>query len=124
MALELNTLKMQIQKNKNIMITSRKLLLIGISALIMVGTLVLINSCNIGSSKNVDPKENALALPVISIDTATAVTVKDYIGSIEGKINVEIRPQVEGILDKIFVDEGAYVKEGQPLFQINPQPYQ
>lgn len=106
------------------MITSRKLLLIGISALIMVGTLVLINSCNIGSSKNVDPKENALALPVISIDTATAVTVKDYIGSIEGKINVEIRPQVEGILDKIFVDEGAYVKEGQPLFQINPQPYQ
>jgi membrane fusion protein (multidrug efflux system) len=36
---------------------------------------------------------------------------------------VEIRPQVNGYLDKIFVDEGAQVRKGQPLFQINDRPY-
>lgn len=106
------------------MITQKKNLLVGLSALLMIGTLVLINSCNISTKKPVDPKENALALPVIKIDTATATTIKDYIGTIEGKVNVEIRPQVEGLLEDIYVDEGAFVKEGQPLFKINPQPYQ
>ncbi|MTG97173.1 MULTISPECIES: efflux RND transporter periplasmic adaptor subunit [Myroides] len=106
------------------MITNRKTVLVALSALIMIGTLIGINSCNIGSSKTLDPKENALALPIITVDTATAITVKDYIGNIEGKVNVEIRPQVEGILEKIFVDEGSFVKEGQPLFQVDPQPYQ
>ncbi len=41
----------------------------------------------------------------------------------EGKTNVEIRPQVSGYLDKIYVEEGAYVTAGQPLFKINDRPY-
>ncbi|MGL4584861.1 MAG: efflux RND transporter periplasmic adaptor subunit [Flavobacterium sp.] len=106
------------------MIKSRKTILVAFSSLIMFGTLIGINSCNIGSSKTLDPKENALALPIIKVDTTTAITIKNYIGNIEGKVNVEIRPQVEGILEKIFVDEGAFVKEGQPLFQIDPLQYQ
>src|SRR5690606_8014849 len=71
-----------------------------------------------------DAENNALAVPVQQLDTATATTVKDYLGTIEGKVNVEIRPQVEGILEEIYVDEGAFVEEGQKLFKINPQPYQ
>lgn len=106
------------------MIKSRKTVLVAFSSLIMFGTLIGINSCNIGSSKTLDPKENALALPIIKVDTTTAITIKNYIGNIEGKVNVEIRPQVEGILEKIFVDEGAFVKEGQPLFQVDPLQYQ
>lgn len=103
---------------------NRKTMLVGLSAIIMIGTVVLTNSCNLSNSKKIDPIENALSLPVIKVDTTTAITIKDYIGNIEGKVNVEIRPQVEGTLEKIFVDEGAFVREGQALFQINPQPYQ
>lgn len=62
-------------------------------------------------------------LPVLQISAATAVTQATYPASIEGTTNVEIRPQVDGFLDKLFVDEGAYVKTGQPLFKINDQPY-
>ena len=62
-------------------------------------------------------------LPVISITTASATTHNLYPASLEGKVNVEIRPQVEGYLEKIYVDEGAYVKAGQPLFKINDRVY-
>ena len=36
----------------------------------------------------------------------------------------EVRPQVNGVLQKRFFVEGADVKEGQQLYQIDPAPYQ
>lgn len=64
------------------------------------------------------------ALPVLKIAALPATTYREYQATLEGKVNVEIRPQVDGYLDKIFVDEGAYVKAGQPLFRINDRTYQ
>jgi membrane fusion protein (multidrug efflux system) len=46
---------------------------------------------------------------------------REYAASVEGISNVEIRPQVTGYLSKIFVDEGDYVRAGQPLFKIEDQ---
>jgi membrane fusion protein (multidrug efflux system) len=63
------------------------------------------------------------SLPVANIISGTDTTYQEYPASIEGTVNVEIRPQVSGSLDKVFVDEGAYVNAGQPLFKINDQPY-
>ena len=63
------------------------------------------------------------ALPVAVVTTATDTTYQEYPASVEGVVNVEIRPQVSGALDKVFVDEGAFVKAGQPLFKINDLPY-
>jgi membrane fusion protein (multidrug efflux system) len=62
-------------------------------------------------------------LPVLTVATSPATTYTEYSASLEGKVNVEIRPQVEGYLEKIYVDEGAYVKTGQPLFKINDRVY-
>jgi membrane fusion protein (multidrug efflux system) len=63
------------------------------------------------------------ALPVASITTGSETTYQDYPASIEGAVNVEIRPQVSGTLEKVYVDEGAFVNAGQPIFKINEQPY-
>jgi membrane fusion protein (multidrug efflux system) len=52
-----------------------------------------------------------------------AATYKEFSASLEGSKDIEIRPQVDGHLDKIYVDEGAYVRAGQSLFQINARPY-
>src|SRR5690606_32780248 len=79
--------------------------------------------CTPGSSKNSEVISNDIALPVQVVDTATAITERTYLGTIEGKVNVEIRPQIEGILEEIYVDEGAYVEKGQKLFKIDPQTY-
>jgi membrane fusion protein (multidrug efflux system) len=63
------------------------------------------------------------ALPVQALHTGTETTYQDYPASIEGVVNVEIRPQVAGVLDRILVDEGAAVRKGQPLFKINDAPF-
>jgi membrane fusion protein (multidrug efflux system) len=59
------------------------------------------------------------ALPVQTIKNSSESTLLEYPALIEGAVDLEIRPQVSGALDKVFVNEGALVKQGQPLFKIN-----
>ncbi len=86
-------------------------------------TALFINACSNARSEE-QQKNRLLALPIYVADTSTASTIKDYFGTIEGKLNVEIRPQVEGILREIYVDEGDYVTIGQKLFKVDPSAYQ
>lgn len=81
---------------------------------------VFLYSC---SNKPADAPAQAQAVEVVTISHADATTENDYTASIEGKVNVEIRPQVEGYLQKVFVDEGAFVQAGQALFKIDDRPY-
>ncbi len=64
------------------------------------------------------------ALPVVTIAERPFTTYREYTASLEGSNDIEIRPQVSGYIEKIYVDEGAFVKKGQPIFKINDQPYQ
>lgn len=65
----------------------------------------------------------APSLPVAILAPSSDTTYREYPASVEGIVNLEIRPQVAGAIEKIFVDEGALVRAGQPLFKINDQPY-
>jgi len=62
-------------------------------------------------------------LPVITVSSLPATTYQYYTASLQGSRDIEIRPQVDGYINKIYVDEGASVKKGQLLFKIDPQPY-
>lgn len=62
-------------------------------------------------------------LQVISLEGNSQTTYTEYPASIQGAIDLEIRPQVSGILDKILVAEGAAVQKGQPLFKIDERPF-
>lgn len=62
-------------------------------------------------------------LPVMAITTENTTTEAEYPAAIQGTVDVEIRPQVSGNLDRVLVDEGAYVTKGQSLFKINERPY-
>jgi len=87
-------------------------------------TALLMSSCGIFDSQPDKEEVKELSLPVYRVDTGTAFITKEFLGTIEGKVNVEIRPQVEGLLDQIYVDEGDFVQKGQDLFKVNPQSYQ
>src|SRR5690606_36136773 len=88
---------------------------------VLLTVLLLLMSC---SSKKDDKKLNELALPVFEIDTTTIVLDNDFLGTVEGKYDVEIRPQVEGVLQQAYVDEGDHVEKGDKLFKIDPSEYQ
>jgi len=62
-------------------------------------------------------------LPVITVSSVPATTYQYYTASLQGSRDIEIRPQVDGYINNIYVDEGARVKKGQLLFKIDPQPY-
>lgn len=76
-----------------------------------------------GSGEGQAPAPQAVSVPVLTIGQGQAVTYQEYPVTVEGRVNVEIRPQVDGYLDKVFVDEGAFVKAGQPIFKINENRY-
>lgn len=89
-----------------------------------LGLLISLNGLFLGSCGQEEVEEfRGVPLPVGEIKRDTAVTTFEFLGAVEGRVNVEIRPQVEGILDSIYVDEGDYVQAGQPLFKINSLPY-
>lgn len=84
--------------------------------------LAVLSGCASSSAKP-DGTPPPTVLPVFKAAAVPASTHRQYNAALEGKVNVEIRAQVDGYLDKIFVDEGAYVKAGQSLFHINDRPY-
>ncbi|WP_298738407.1 efflux RND transporter periplasmic adaptor subunit [uncultured Chitinophaga sp.] len=90
-----------------------------ISGILMLA--VVLYSCS--SNQAGGPPPQAPQLPVMSVTSAPATTYLEFPASLEGKVNVEVRPQVTGYLEKIFVDEGAFVKAGQPLFKIDARLY-
>lgn len=82
-------------------------------------------SCNSSSGKPEGFQQPPpQSLPVITVSAVPATTYQEFSASLEGSKDIEIRPQVEGYLDKIYVDEGAYVRKGQSLFHVNSRPYQ
>lgn len=70
-----------------------------------------------------------VAVPPTEV-TAVAVTPRDvpisllYVGQTESSRLVEIRARVDGYLLKKFYNEGVVVRQGDPLFQIDPRPLQ
>ncbi len=48
----------------------------------------------------------------------------EAVGQTRGSIEVEIRARVEGYLTKMMFREGGWVNKGQPLYEIDPQPFE
>ncbi|MDF3840887.1 efflux RND transporter periplasmic adaptor subunit [Pseudomonas citronellolis] len=48
----------------------------------------------------------------------------EFTGRLEAPESVELRPRVSGYIDKVTFREGALVKKGDLLFQIDPRPFQ
>ena len=71
--------------------------------------------------KEKEEKTEYLVTNPIQKDT---VVTKDYVSQIQSIQHIELRALERGYLQKIFVDEGQFVKKGQILFQIMPKLYE
>lgn len=81
-----------------------------------IWVLTLITACSSSETKQIQDPENFPTTSPIVIDTTLST---DYVAEINAVQNVEIRARVKGYLDKIYIDEGKYVQQGQLLFSIN-----
>jgi membrane fusion protein (multidrug efflux system) len=48
----------------------------------------------------------------------------EWVATLDGYVNADIRPQVSGYLIKLNYKEGTVVRKGQVLFEIDPRPFQ
>lgn len=60
---------------------------------------------------------------VIAVNSSSSDQATSYPATIKGTQDIEVRPQVSGFIVKLCVDEGATVRKGQALFQIDPTQY-
>jgi len=106
------------------MITKIKSLANFIIPVFFLAPIILFTACggNKNNSKTTD--ESIRDYPIIIIRPQTTTLNSNYPATIEGQQNIEIRPKVEGFIERIYVDEGATVKKGQPLFFINAPQYE
>lgn len=92
----------------------RDLLLFGLLALLSYA------SCHSEKHKHEEVAKYLVTSP-LEMDT---LTTKDYVCQIRSAQHIELRALERGYLEKIYVDEGQFVKKGQMMFQIMPLLYQ
>jgi len=85
---------------------------VGVLVLVGVG-FVLLNG-----SKDSDDK----ALPRIKVAKGNIVDKALAVGTIEPENEISIKSKVSGAVARIYADAGTYVKAGQPLLEVRPEP--
>ncbi len=61
---------------------------------------------------------------VTQVETRDVPIIKEWVGTLDGRVNAEIRGQVTGYLLRQDYREGALVRKGQLLFEIDPRPFE
>jgi len=77
-----------------------------------------------GCGQSAPPNRPPPTVGVVVIKAQPVQLTADLPGRTDSFAVSEVRPQVSGILLKRLFTEGAIVKAGQPLYQIDPAPYQ
>jgi len=84
----------------------------GVAVLIVAGFFFL------GGSKKSDDQSASL----IKVTRGEIVEKALAVGTIEPENEVSVKSKVSGVVGKIYADAGSYVKAGQPLLEVRPDP--
>ena len=66
------------------------------------------------------PPPDVLVTPVVQKDVPV---MSEWIGTLDGSVNADIRPQVEGYLVRQLYKDGQFVRRGDRLFEIDPRQF-
>jgi RND family efflux transporter MFP subunit len=93
------------------------------SALVSAVLLLHALGCSNGNVRAAAPPPPPVVevAPVIQKDVPVQ---GEWVGTLEGYVNAQIQPQVSGYLIRQDYHEGALVRKGQLLFEIDPRPFQ
>lgn len=85
-----------------------------------LAALSILSSCG-KKEQQAAPQQGPAPFPVQTVTRQDATVFEEYTANLEGRQNVEIRPKVNGFIQKIYVDEGQEVRKGQLLFKLETQ---
>lgn len=89
--------------------------------LLFIAMAIVIESC--GGARNELPQAPPTDVDFFETASKTSLVETKYPGTIEGSVNVDIKAQVSGYLEEIYVKEGDYVNKGQALFKIKGEVF-
>jgi membrane fusion protein (multidrug efflux system) len=87
-----------------------------------VAALAIATGC--GRTSEVTAAQSPLEVKVAEVQQKDVPVYKEWIGTLDGLVNADIKAEVSGYLIKQEYTEGTFVKSGQLLFQIDPRPFQ
>lgn len=93
-------------------------------AILLVNGLFLIGCKSSNDSTENLPAEEMLPVSIIRVKPVNVPILAETVAQTEGAKETEVRPRVGGILLKRLYREGSPVDAGQPLFQIDPVPFE
>jgi RND family efflux transporter MFP subunit len=70
------------------------------------------------------PAGLAPEVEVVKVEQKEIPIYREWIGTLDGFTNADVRAQVTGYIQRQGYQEGAFVKKGQLLFEIDPRPFQ
>jgi len=89
---------------------------------VVLATLLTTSGCSNQTSGATAPA--ATEVEVADVEQRDVPIYKEWIGTLDGFVNADIKAQVTGYLLEQAYQEGSFVKKGQLLFQIDPRPFQ
>ena len=89
---------------------------------VLTGLLIL-NACEQQSATIGPPQSGPPEVAVVTMQPQRLVIMTELTGRTAANRVAEVRPQVSGIIQKRLFTEGADVKAGQALYQIDPAPF-
>ena len=99
-------------------LTPKRGLLFAILALASIAPLVMTLRSKPKLQQPVPP-----GVEVVQVLQKDVPVYREWIGTLDGMVNAEIKAQVTGYLLKQVYTEGSEVTAGQPLFEIDPRPF-
>ena len=93
-----------------------------VSAAVCVVLLCVIVLLVAGTKKPAQAAPQPLEVEVFQVEQKDVPLHSEWIGTTDGMVNADIRAQVSGYLLKKYYTEGAFVRQGQLLFEIDPRP--
>jgi membrane fusion protein (multidrug efflux system) len=82
---------------------------------------LLLAACN-GEKKQPPPPPPEV--PVVQVITQDVPVYLEAVGETAGSLDIQIRARVDGIVDKVHFKEGSYVNKEDPLYTIDPAPFE
>jgi RND family efflux transporter MFP subunit len=89
--------------------------------ILMLAFGIFVSGCN---KSQATAASSVPEVAVAKVETRDVPIYGEWVATLDGYVNAEIRPQVSGYIIKQNYTEGSVVRKGQVLFEIDPRPFQ